>query len=243
MRKKEQTSNYAGGFLADSPGLGKTLQTLACIVNGRRGRDKRPTLIVVPVSVRDQWIDQIEEHCELDVSKASKTYDNIKKEEKAEILGAINSGSKRINPLKSDDLKKYMIIVATHHEVLYDKGILASVDWLRVVVDEGNILRNKSGKIHKALTTLSASHKWILTGTPFTNTISEIYSYLVFLNAPGLETPRKFSKVYNTHCQAGLDNLDELIKDLMIKRMHSHTMFGRPLFELPKSYESTVLVC
>jgi len=47
-----------GGILADDMGLGKTLQVISVILEGGAGT----TLIVAPVSVMSNWIQQIERH-------------------------------------------------------------------------------------------------------------------------------------------------------------------------------------
>ncbi|KAF4609822.1 hypothetical protein G7Y89_g15801 [Cudoniella acicularis] len=58
-----------GGLLADSMGLGKTVQTLACMVGNPPSaedieRKVKATLIVVPAAVIDQWYDEIKFHAE-----------------------------------------------------------------------------------------------------------------------------------------------------------------------------------
>lgn len=57
-----------GGILADSMGLGKTVQTLACIVgNPPSEEDKaaglQTTLVVAPANAVGQWIEEVIKHC------------------------------------------------------------------------------------------------------------------------------------------------------------------------------------
>lgn len=55
MKKIEESFNK-GGILADSMGLGKTIQTLALIASTRsQNEEKRTTLIIVSLSIIDQW--------------------------------------------------------------------------------------------------------------------------------------------------------------------------------------------
>ena len=60
-----------GGILADEMGMGKTLQTLACIVSNQpSGQDIEtydlPTLIVAPATAIDQWQNETKKHVELE---------------------------------------------------------------------------------------------------------------------------------------------------------------------------------
>lgn len=67
-RELSDTAPY-GGLLADSMGLGKTVQTLACMVGNPPSPDDHKrglhaTLIVVPSSVIGQWMTEIRAHAE-----------------------------------------------------------------------------------------------------------------------------------------------------------------------------------
>ncbi|KAJ6525458.1 SNF2 family DNA-dependent ATPase [Mycena vulgaris] len=71
MRDREDvTKKRAGGILADDVSLGKTIQTLTRIVEGRpRKRDKEdgwdaPTLVVCPLALVGQWADEIKKMAE-----------------------------------------------------------------------------------------------------------------------------------------------------------------------------------
>lgn len=58
----------AGGLLADTMGLGKTVQTLACIIGNPPSEDdveegRIITLVVVPANAVQQWVGEIYRHC------------------------------------------------------------------------------------------------------------------------------------------------------------------------------------
>ena len=67
MRERELDPSTRGGILADEQGLGKTIQTLACILTnlpqpGPKDHDKVPplrTLIVAPMALVSQWAGEI----------------------------------------------------------------------------------------------------------------------------------------------------------------------------------------
>ena len=65
MVKRERSFN-PGGILGDEMGLGKTVTSLATILaNPASGTIKRPTLIVVPSNLLDQWQREIIQYTNL----------------------------------------------------------------------------------------------------------------------------------------------------------------------------------
>lgn len=66
MLKRENSDHLPkGGILADQMGLGKTIMTLACIINGKaKAKSKvRTTLIIASPALVNQWDNEIQAHC------------------------------------------------------------------------------------------------------------------------------------------------------------------------------------
>jgi hypothetical protein len=175
-----------GGLLADSMGLGKTVQTLACMVGNPPSeqdlkRNTRCTLIVVPASVIDQWIDEIHNHAEEAIFPKVMRY----------------KASSKIPAAVLQDLD---IVVTSYHEVMAqfpfpDKharediahmghakwwrkakknlGDLHKVDWYRVVLDEAHVIKNNASRTSLACQNLKSVFRWCLTGTPLLNSLEE----------------------------------------------------------------------
>ena len=69
VAREKSVEGPQGGILADSMGLGKTVETLACIASHPpSGEDLenglRTTLVVVPASAVGQWIEEVWKHCD-----------------------------------------------------------------------------------------------------------------------------------------------------------------------------------
>jgi SWI/SNF-related matrix-associated actin-dependent regulator of chromatin subfamily A3 len=62
---------------------------------------------------------------------------------------------------------------------------LYSVQWRRVVLDEGHNIRNPKTKTAISVCALIARSRWVLTGTPIVNNLKDLYSYVKFLNLSG----------------------------------------------------------
>jgi SNF2 family DNA or RNA helicase len=61
------------------------------------------------------------------------------------------------------------------------RGVLFSIPFRRIILDEGHIIRNRKAKISIAACALMAERRWILTGTPIVNKIEDMFSMIKFL--------------------------------------------------------------
>jgi hypothetical protein len=175
-----------GGLLADGMGLGKTVQTLACMVANPPGdKDRRrgvkATLIVVPSSVIDQWLDEIRTHAD---SRAFPKVMHYKKSSKisVEVLRdldiVVTSYQAVMHQCPFPDSKDREIIAEVRYKKWWEKaeksmGDLFSVYWYRVVLDEAHAIKNNSARTSLACQNLRSIFRWCLTGTPLLNRLEE----------------------------------------------------------------------
>ncbi|KAI0530233.1 hypothetical protein GGR58DRAFT_494135 [Xylaria digitata] len=162
----------SGGILTDEMGLGKTLQMISLIMND--GFNDGPTLIVAPTGVLSNWEQQFTEHVKADRVPRVLRY----------------HGSSKYHQFKKADILQYDVIITSY-------GLLASqfksgnwtalfgVNWRRVVLDEGHVIRNHNTKSAQAACKLQAKSRWILSGTPFVNNATDFWSTLLFLKITG----------------------------------------------------------
>lgn len=142
-----------GGILTDEMGLGKTLQTISLIMSD--GFKNGPTLIVAPTGVLSNWEQQFAEHVKTDRWPRVFRY----------------HGSSKYHQFKKADILQYDVVITSY-------GVLASqfksgnwtalfgLNWNRVVLDEGHVIRNPNTKNAQAACKLQAKCRWILSGTP-----------------------------------------------------------------------------
>jgi len=184
-------SNDFGGCLADDMGLGKTLQTLTLIqqvINDEKKRhcgpvnsvyDKqltifdasdaaeikaKPSLIIVPSTLVHNWINE-----------AGKFAPSLK-------IGCYGGQNRRPFRYYYDHND---IIITSYGLIRNDLDALKCYDFLYVILDESQVIKNPHSKTYKAVISLNASHKIVLTGTPIENSLTDLWAQMNFLN-PGL---------------------------------------------------------
>lgn len=140
----------SGGILADDMGLGKTLQIISLILAGGPGS----TLIIAPVSVMSNWKQQIERHVKADQAPSVLIYHGDKK-------------------MIAEDLMRYDVVITSYGRLARERDpkvppvlLNKSIEWRRVVLDEGHTIRNAKTKVAMAACEIKAKSRWVLTGTP-----------------------------------------------------------------------------
>ncbi|XP_077012008.1 chromodomain-helicase-DNA-binding protein 1-like isoform X2 [Tamandua tetradactyla] len=162
-----------GCILGDEMGLGKTCQTIAFFIYlGGRLSDEGPFLILCPLSVLNNWKEEIERFAP---GLSYITYAG-NKEERAQLQQDLTQES------------CFHVLLTTYEICLKDASFLKSFSWSVLVVDEAHRLKNQSSLLHKTLSEFSVVFRLLLTGTPIQNNLQELYSLLSFVE------PDLFSK-------------------------------------------------
>ncbi|KAK5125033.1 hypothetical protein LTR85_001224 [Meristemomyces frigidus] len=187
-----------GGILADDMGLGKTLEMVSLLAADAEKHGRGTTLVVALLSMMSNWSGQIAHHVHAD--KALKVY--------------TYHGGGRV-AMKAEDFAEYDVVITTYQTLASDymprgKGAassrqperklrasgLYSMDWRRIILDEGHIIRNPASKGAAAVTAVMARSRWVLTGTPIVNSLKDLYSVLRFIGITGgLDTLQVFNTV------------------------------------------------
>ncbi|KAM7268604.1 hypothetical protein ACFE04_010770 [Oxalis oulophora] len=143
----------------------------------------KATLIVVPVNLVDHWKMQIQKHVKQDQLRIFVWTDNQK-------------------PSPHSLAWDFDIVITTFNRLSAEwskrKSALIQVHWLRIMLDEGHTLGGSfdlSNKLQMVVS-LTASNRWILTGTPTPNTpnsqVSNLKPMLKFLHEEIYGLDKKF---------------------------------------------------
>ena len=164
------TNGNKGGLLCDDPGLGKTLTTLTMIAANTLDESTERNLIICPLSLLEQWRDA-----------ARKIFPDAK----IRICHGPNGSFSSKDEIES---AKCFIVITTYEKVFgtdrgdYQKTVLHTVQWTRVICDEVHKIKNKNSKMWKGCTDIRAGCRWGLSGTPIQNNISDLKSLFAFIH-------------------------------------------------------------
>lgn len=157
-----------GALLADEVGLGKTIEA-GLVLAQRWAERRRRILVIVPSSLRKQWVQELQEKFFLPSRiLETKSYNLARKEGET-------------NPFACDE-----IVVCSYHFARNKAADVSRIPWDLVVIDEAHHLRNvykRSNKIANELrNTLHGVPKILLTATPLQNSLLELYGLVSFID-------------------------------------------------------------
>lgn len=158
------------GILADEMGLGKTIQMIGTMLD----HFKLHTLIVLPKVLLEQWRNIIHTtlgHRPLIYHGAAAKRVSICVLYNAPIVLTTYG-------MLSQSKEKYIKGSPVKYNLLHD------IEWDRIIFDEAHHLRNRNTRNHKAAAHIKATHKWLVTGTPIQNSITDLYGLFAVLGIP-----------------------------------------------------------
>jgi SNF2 family DNA or RNA helicase len=163
-----------GAVLADSMGLGKTVQVLGLVASRHEaaGEDSRagPTLLVCPMSVVGNW--------EQEAARFT-----------PDLRVHVHHGADRLSGEElTEALSGADLVITTYGLATRDQEALSQVAWARVVCDEAQNIKNAATRQARAVRALPAASRIALTGTPVENRLADLWSIMEFTR-PGLLGP------------------------------------------------------
>lgn len=183
------------GALCDDMGLGKTLMALSIIagdyfVTLREGCS-RPSLIVCPSTIVAHW-----------VMEAERFFGHVF----SRICQYAGPPRFRARIRETEELMSASLIVTSYDILSNDLRFLDHLRLNYLVLDEGHVIKNSKTKIARAVRSLSANHRLILTGTPIQNSVIELWAMFDFLMPGFLGTEKSFNEQYSKPIMASRDS-------------------------------------
>jgi SNF2 family DNA or RNA helicase len=141
-----------------------------------------------------------------------------------------------------DKLQPFDLLVVSYGLLPLEAGLLASVSWQTVVLDEAQAIKNMQTKRSRAAMELRAECRIITTGTPVENHLGELWTLFNFLNPGLLGSFKKFNEKFAVPIERDQDTearnrLRKLIRPFILRRLKSDV-----LQELPAKTEITLEV-
>ena len=170
---------FRGGILADEMGLGKTWMTIGLLLNSTMST----TLLLVPPVLQPQWSEAL---------VRSGISHRILSPAKKGVAGIWREfpGTSTISVTLATYDRAFTKVAFLTEQTVYD----------RIVCDEGHVLRNGAKiKRFREIAKIPAASKWILSGTPIQNKISDFHNLLHFLGIdPAIRIKAVLTKLSET---------------------------------------------
>uniref|UniRef100_A0A8C1SMX8 Helicase-like transcription factor n=1 Tax=Cyprinus carpio TaxID=7962 RepID=A0A8C1SMX8_CYPCA len=170
-------------------------------------------------------IDQFEQHIRADVTLKVYLYYGAERKRSVKLLSEQDVVLTTYNVLSSDFGNKA-------------NSPLHKVNWLRVVLDEGHVVRNPNALQSKAVLELQSERRWILSGTPIQNSLKDLYMLMSFLKLKPFDVKEWWSRIIQRPVtmgdRVGLKNLQVLVKGITLRRTKNSKVAGRMLVQLPE---------
>ena len=190
-------NNNGRAILADTMGLGKTLQALAYIAH----TGKKRTLIICPASVKYSWEAEVKKWTSL----------------KSYIIDSSLKNKKTMDLL--EDMNKYDVFIINYDIVKSYLALLRNTRWDCCICDEFHYIKNNSAQRTKAVKEITANIPSVIlmSGTPLLSRPIELFNGLHIMDPHTWNNWFEYAKKY---CQGhygpfGLDtrgasNIEEL---------------------------------
>lgn len=187
--------NQLGFVLADEMGLGKSIQIIRLICQ-RIDYDKKPFLIVAPASLLENW---------------KREFNKFTSGVNVHIhQGQDRSGSPTY-------LKSYDVIVTSYETLNSDLSIFKMIFWDMVIADEAQSIKNPDAQRTKAIKGIGKKFSIAVTGTPFENKLTDVWSIVDFIYPNYLPSKNEFEQKFKNDI-AGAEEIEPLISPIILRR-------------------------
>lgn len=231
----------------------------------------RTTLIVCPSGLCSQWLSEIKKHVSPGTFQEVITYragarlesaDPVKTLSNMDII--ITSYSEVMRSYPTCDAPKHLISVEGRSQWWNDhfnanRGVLHRIYFRRILLDEGTFpklppmlvyanawpaqaIKNHASRTSLAVRSLLGKYRWAISGTPIQNGLEEFFPFFSFLKVPHTGSIETFKNNFVGRNKTTDARLQTYLRQIMIRRTHLDTIFGRPLLQLPGITSNTVSV-
>jgi len=169
-----------GGLIADEMGLGKTVQALAMIE--ALGADAGPALVVCPSSLVWNWKREAEQFLP---GLPVLTIDGPDRE------------------VRFAAIPRHRLVITSYALLRRDIDRYLGLNFSAALLDEAQHIKNPDSQNAKAAGAITATSRFILTGTPIENSVRDLWSLFDFLLPGYLGTRADFKERYETPLLTG----------------------------------------
>ncbi len=156
----------------------------------------KTSLVIVPTSLIYNWLNE------------SKKFTTLKV--------FVHAGINRRKSL-NHVVNFYDLVITSYGTLRNDIALFSSAQFQSIVLDESQIIKNPSSQTAQAVLKLKAQQRFVITGTPVENSITDLWSQINFLNPGLLGNYNFFSKKYVNSIEKEKNEKDTLILRSIVK--------------------------
>jgi SNF2 family DNA or RNA helicase len=187
-------SEGVGCVLADEMGLGKTFQIIALL---ECEKEHGISLVVAPGALLDNWKREF-----------------LKLAPRMSVL--IHRGNKRLRYYK--EFLGYDVIIVSYDTVKVDFSVFSQIVWNILVIDEAQSIKNQGSMRSQIIREFRKRAGIAVTGTPFENHVTDIWSIYDFCYRDLLGTSSQFKKQFIDD-EKSAETLERIITPLLLRRL------------------------
>jgi SNF2 family DNA or RNA helicase len=127
---------------------------------------------------------------------------------------------------------KWAKAVAEGDDLEQPPAIFLDTEWYRVIIDEAQVIKNRSTQTARAIFSLQAQFRWSLSGTPMQNGVEELFSQLCYLRIRPYHDWLKFHSTFvngfkGPHSRQGaMKKFQTLLKAILLRRTKQSKIDG-----------------
>lgn len=193
---KYMADERCGCILGDEMGLGKTLQVIS-LMSDYAAEKKIPMLVIAPVSLLENWKREINKFA-------------------PEMKPYIHHGSRRTG--RYQELQKYDVVIISYNTAVSDLSMLRMINWPLVSIDEAQNIKNPSSERARSVKMLPRDMSIAISGTPFENHVTDIWSITDFVFPEYLGTLSSFNSTVSDDVY-GAQLIEPMLTPIMIRRL------------------------
>lgn len=185
-----------GCILGDEMGLGKTMQVITEMLS-LKSKGVVPMLIVAPISLLTNW--------QREIQKFAPSLKTI-----------VHHGSNRISNYRA--FKEYDVVITAYSTLVNDIHMMNMIQWQLVALDEAQNIKNPYSSRAKACKAINRTRSIAVSGTPFENHVTDIWSLLDFIQPKLLGSLNDYKETISDDIEGG-KKIEPILSPLMIRRV------------------------
>ncbi len=185
-----------GCILGDEMGLGKTMQVITELLH-LKADGNLPIIVIAPISLLTNW--------KRECAKFAPSLNTV-----------IHHGCNRTGNYR--DLLPYDVVITSYTTVVSDIHMLNMINWQLAVLDEAQNIKNPTSARTKACKALQRVRSLAVSGTPFENHVTDIWSLVDFIQPGLLGSLHKFNENISDNIEGG-KRIEPILSPLMLRRL------------------------